>query len=150
MANPTPDAITAILAQSTVLGNPANAALLTALNTANVTNTATRATVPATFTAAGVFACLSAGSITNLKGYAALTDLQAAITAQSPQDVIDWFTIPLAIGDVTSAEVTAVTALVQATQADPSYPTEVSWAQANLGRPADLADIVAARTPPPE
>jgi hypothetical protein len=50
-----------------------------------------------------------------------------------------------ASGRILSSEATAMTATVNATELDPSWPAQVGWAQVNLGRPLDLSDSATAR-----
>ena len=39
----------------------------------------------------------------------------------------------------------AITEILTATELDPSWPSQIGWAQANLGRAVDASDIAAAR-----
>lgn len=57
-----------------------------------------------------------------------------------------WARLLKALGKLTAADVTALGAVVVATQADPTWTATVPWDVANLGRVADDFDIEAARS----
>lgn len=56
-----------------------------------------------------------------------------------------WGRLLKALGKLTAADMNALAAVVNATQADPTWAAQIPWDVANLGRVADDFDIEAAR-----
>ena len=147
--NPSHAAIAWIQAQVAAMsgawaGNT-NAQIVAALNTPSIANPVPQGKVPVPYTAAGLLGLLSPGSITNLASFPAIHDLFADIEAQSTVAIGDAVALLAAAGKITTAEATAVNAALAATEPDPTWQSQISLAQANLGRPVDLFDVEAAR-----
>jgi len=125
---------------------PTNNAILTALNAPSVANPTPQPTVAKPFAFADVMGCLSAASVANVRSLATATQLITAINLRDVVSIGNWLAAlssPPAL--ITSGEAAAVGAVITATELDPSWPAQISWAAANLGRPATLADVIAAR-----
>lgn len=70
------------------------------------------------------------------------------IESQNTPNCLNWLAL-LSAGTppaITSGETTALEAVLTATEPDPSYKSQISQAQVNLGRPVDAVDIEASRT----
>lgn len=147
--NPTPDAIAAIATFVAGLsggwtGNT-DAQVVAAANDPAVANPAPQGQVPAGYSAASLLALLSQASAANVESFPGISRLFDDILAQDSPRVLATIALMSASGRILSSEATAMTAAVTATQADPSWQSQIGWAQANLGRPLDLADSAAAR-----
>ena len=145
----TPAEITAI--QSFVAGlsggwTNSTDAIYSAMAGATVPNPVTPAPqVPAGYTIGSLTALLSASSLATLRGYPGLADVGTAVAAQQSAVVLNHVAGVLALGFITSAEASAITAAVDATVADPTWTSTVSWLVAN---PITKADIETARFAP--
>lgn len=124
-----------------------NAQVLAAVNAPSIANPVAQATVPRAYTFASLLGLLSQASAANIESFPALSKLFDDILAQNSANVLAAIALMGASGRIQSSEATALTAAVNATQLDPSWPSQISPAQANLGRPADIEDISAARPP---
>lgn len=147
--NPSPVAIALINTYVTGLpggwaGNT-DAQVVAAANLASVANPVPQGTIFTPFTLASLAASISASSRSNLKSFAALDSLIADINANNIANCLAWWTVLAGMAVITSAEATALTATVQATELNPAWPAQVGWAQANLGRPMDIYDSQIAR-----
>lgn len=67
------------------------------------------------------------------------------IDARNLPNLRRWARLLLKLAKITAADATAMQAVVNATQADPSWSAQVPWDVANLGRPADESDIEVSR-----
>ncbi len=150
MARPTATALDWINFYATSLaggwaGNT-DAAILTAANAATIANPASQATVPKPFTLTQVLGVLSAASQANLKAFAGFAGLRDDVNANNVSACVVWAAY-LAGGAaiITSAEESAILAIVEATQPDPTYPAKIGAAQAAIGRPLDSDDLAVAR-----
>ena len=144
--NPSPEAIAAIRAHVTDW-TPDDATIASNLNAPSVPNPVQAApTVPKPYTFADVMSCLSSASIANVRSLPTSTALITAINARDTTSVLNWLSA-LQAGSplITTSEAQAVQGVVTATEPDPTWAAQIGWAQANLGRPADAADIYAAR-----
>lgn len=142
MASPSPDAIAAIRAHVTDW-TPDNPAIVEALNAPSVANPAPQANVGKPYTVLNLL-----GSIDPTRR-AGLTPLLAAIRpdfdAQDGTAIVGWSMALMLTGDLMQSDVDGITAVVSATEPDPSYQAQIGWALATLGRPVDLLDVIAAR-----
>jgi hypothetical protein len=142
--NPSPAAIAAIRAH-VADWSASDAQVAASLNAEQVANPAPQGTVPTPFYQSDVLGLLSEGSKAKLKDVAFLPRISDDIKKQDRPAVGLWAQV-LALGSVITAdELTALAALLAATGPDPSYPPQVSWAMAYLGRPVDAADVSASR-----
>ena len=145
--NPSPTAITAIASKVPTLpggwaGN-ADAAIAGLLNTPSVANPAAQGTVPNPFSAADL---INAASPANRAALASLILGSAAfIIAQDRVHMTAGITALADCSAIQAADATAMIAVLDATIPDPSWPAQLSWAQINLGRPVDTADITVSR-----
>jgi hypothetical protein len=156
--NPTPAAITTIRTKVSALsggwaGNADNALLATALNTEQVDNPVAQPTVPRVMYESELAAILSDptkdsdptnGSLAKLLNWTNFGLVKADIVANNLVGIALWATELELLGILTSAQKAAVQAYTEPIP-DPNWTAQVSWAQANLGRPVDAADIAAAR-----
>ena len=93
-----------------------------------------------------VFAAVLPASLPKLMAVAFLPDVRDKIAANDPVGTNLYAGLLLGGGTIGQAEHDAIVAIVNATQADPSWPAQISWAVATLGRPVDTDDIAAAQT----
>lgn len=145
--NPSPPAITAIKAQVGMLaGTWANtdAQIVDALNAPSVPNPVTSApSVPKPITAQSLFACLDAATLAKL--WPPPDELTKAIGSGDVAALALWVGYMQSASLITSAQVTALQNALAATQPDPAWAAEISWAQLHLGRPVDLQDLALVR-----
>ncbi len=151
MANPSPSVITALDAKVPTLpggwtGNT-DAAIAVLLNTPSVVNPSPQATIPKPYTVASVLSLITT-SAANLKAdpfLAVLTDVRDRIQAADTAGVVLYGQLLLGWGVITQVEHDLILSAVTATQPDPNYQAEISWAMATINRPIDAADVAAAR-----
>lgn len=124
--------------------------ILAAIQAAKVANpVTTQPTIPKPYTFADVMGCLSAASVVNIRSLPTSTALITAINARDSVSITNWLgALQAGTPLITSAEATAVLAVVNATEPDPSWTAQVAWDIGTLGRAADVADIHAARIAP--
>ena len=149
MANPSPSVITALDAKVPTLsggwtGNT-DAAIAGLLNATSIANPLPQATVPKPFTVAQVFGLLSGASVANLKTVPYVPDIRDKVQANDIPGCVLYLNLLLAGSVITQAEHDLILAAVTATQPDPSYQAQISWAVATINRPIDAADVAAAR-----
>jgi hypothetical protein len=147
--NPSPAAIAAI---NTYVGGLAggwvgntDAQIATAANTPAIANPTPQGTVPTPFTFTSLLGSLSQSSAANVESFPGVSDLYNDIIAQNGPRVLAAIALMSASGRILSAEATAMTTTINATELDPTWPAQVGWAQANLGRPLDANDSAVAR-----
>jgi hypothetical protein len=116
-----------------------------ALNAPSIQNTNAQKMVQKKLTVSETLGKLSKASKTKLLSVPSIEDVRRAVNAQDRSTYSDLIDFLNAGGGITDQEKTDVTAILTATEPDPSWQSQISWAQANLGRPADLGDIIAAR-----
>jgi hypothetical protein len=103
--------------------------------------------LPIPYTFAGLLGLLSPASVVNIRSLPVATALIADINANNTQAIGIWAQALLAPPAlITTAEAEAIGAMLTATQPDPSWQSQLSWAAVNLGRSVDVADIDAARS----
>jgi hypothetical protein len=144
MASPSPEAIQSIRARVTDW-TPDNAAIAAALNAPVAPNPVPRGTVAVPIAVSGVLGALSPASRARLVNVGFLSHVRDDINAQNRESVALWAEVLLDGGFLTADEDQAILGLIGATQPDPAWPAQISWAVATLGRPVDAADIHAAR-----
>ena len=115
------------------------------MNAASVANPVPQATIPTPYTLAQFISALSAGSLTNLKTLSWLYNLAQDIGLMNTPSVLIDLQLLKATGVILAAEYTTLSTAVNSTELDPSWPAQVGWAQANIGRPVDLNDIATVR-----
>lgn len=144
MANPTAAAIAAIRARVTDW-TQSDAAILSALNAADQPNPMPQAQVRKPMSVSALFAKVSAASRAKLASRPGLPQAIMDIRSQDPSAVLNWVQLFVDTLDLTPAEAAALQAEINATIPDPKYRAQLSWAEINLGRPVDAADLTAAR-----
>jgi hypothetical protein len=142
--NPSPQAIALIRSRVTNWNQP-NDVIVDALNAPSIQNTNVQKMTQKKLTIPETLGKLSKASKTRLLSVPSVEDIRKAVNAQDRSTYSDLIDFLNAGGGITDQEKTDVTAILTATEPDPSWQSQISWAQANLGRPADLGDIVAAR-----
>lgn len=147
--NPSPSAVAAIQQEAPNIpggwaGN-GDAQIAEALNAPSVANPAPRATVPTPYTYQQLLGLLSQASLANVYAFPAVHDLFVAVLAMDSSFVAATVALFQAAGKVTADEATALNAAISATEPDPGWPAQISWARANLGRDVDADDIAASR-----
>lgn len=143
--NITPQGIAAIRAYITDW-TPSDATIASNLNAPSVANPTPQPTAPKLYSFADVMGCLGAASIANVRALPTATALVTAINARDTVSILNWLAA-LQAGTplITPSEAAAVQAVITATQPDPAWAAQVSWAAVNLGRVADSDDVAAAR-----
>ena len=170
--NPSPAAITLI--DTYVIGlsggwaGNTDAQILTAINAPSIANPASQGTVPASFTAdsillSGAISTASVAKLLALPSYDSTVIPLLNLSVKTGADITNlngWAKAYFMAGALQQSEFDALaapcpgttagaaTGLFNQTQPDPSYQSQLSWAQVNLGRPADENDIAAARANP--
>lgn len=142
--NPSPQAVAAIRSRVTDW-TPSDATIAAALNAPTIANPATRAVVPLPFTVAQVFGAVGQPSLAGLKAVAFVPDIRDKIAANDRTACGLYAGLLLAGGVITPADYSAIMAIFQATGPDPSWPAQISWAVATIGRPVDTLDVAASR-----
>jgi hypothetical protein len=144
--NPSPAAVNLIRSEVSDW-SPSDPAIVAELNTPSIPNPTSRGTVPVPLSVAAVLGALSQASIMNLftKGSGIVPTIRDDLNAQDRNACALWAQGLAESSIITSGELGALQAVLTATQLDPSWPAQISWAQANLGRPVDAADVAAAR-----
>lgn len=124
---------------------PSSPAIAAALNAPSTANPAGQSTVPRPFTVAALSATLDATAMTALLACPAFPTILSAINSGDVAATNLWATTLHTSGKFTDQQYSDIAAIVNATQADPTYQAQISWAMATLGRPVDAADIEEAR-----
>ena len=88
---------------------------------------------------------LSSASIGNVKALPYLPAIVDDVNNGNLAACARWLALFVATSVVTEAEATAIQGVMTATELDPSWQSQISWAVANLGRLLDEADLTAAR-----
>jgi hypothetical protein len=167
--NPSPAAIALIDTYVTGLsggwaGNT-DSQILAAINAPVTANRTAQGTVPATFTADSILSSgvISAASVAKLLALPSYDSTVIPLLNQATKSATDvtnlngWATAYFMAGALQQSEFDALaapaphttagvaTGLFNQTVADPTYQSQLSWAQVNLGRPADENDIATVR-----
>lgn len=144
MANPTPAAIAAIRARVSDW-TPGDQQIADALNVADQANPIPAPPIPKPMDSETLLGKISNVAKGKVYRQPAIVGLQNSIHSGDRKAVKSWFALALVGGDIGQAEYNDLVTEIDATIPDPRWPDKVSWAQINLGRPADAADIAAAR-----
>lgn len=144
MSSPSPQAVAAIRSEVSDW-SPSDATIAADLNTPTIANPTPRSTVPLPFTTSQVFAAVSGASLAKLNTIAFLPDIRDKIAANDRPACGLYAGLLMTGGVITQADYSAIMALFNATGPDPSWPPQISWALANLGRPVDALDVAASR-----
>lgn len=142
--NPTPAAIALIIGQVSDWEEP-DEEIVENLNDPTIPNPEPQGQVLPTLTIEGLVGILSPASTGNLWNSPNAREVRDAVRAQDRPGFMAWVSIALAGGAITEQEYANLAAAVQATIPDPNWPSHLSWAEVNLGRPVDLDDIQRAR-----
>ncbi len=147
--NPSPAAITAIQSYVAALsggwaGNT-DAQVLAAANAPTIDNPVSATTIGKPYTFADLLAVLSDGSTAKLVALPSLPAILDAVNAGEMVVISRWVGLLIKGAVITSDEATAMTAIMADTETDPSWPTQISWAESNIGRLLDINDIAASR-----
>jgi hypothetical protein len=155
--NPSTPAITAIRARVTDW-TPDNPTIAASLNTPSVANPVPVApTVLKPFATADLMGkvVLPAGdpnagqpdavALSKIYDRPAVVAFRDDCVKQDRSAVGAWLQLAFLSGDISQAQYAAMVGVIQATQPDPSWAAQISWAVATLGRPVDASDIAASR-----
>lgn len=147
--NPSPSAIEAIQTFGAAInggwqGNTDNQ-ILEAANAPAIANPATQGTVSAPYTYVSLLGVLSPESIAKVVELPSLTAILDSINAGNIVACQRWIMLLVTSGKITGDEAQSIAAVMLATEPDPSWPEQISWAQSNLGRPLDGDDLTDAR-----
>lgn len=119
----------ALLAALAQQNYPEIARLLNA-PTANVPNPDPQAQVPRVLSLTEILALLSAASKTSLKTWLGHPNMAQAIFDQNREVFLEWAKFAQLLGNITAAEVTALTTYANAEVPDPDWPATVPGASA--------------------
>jgi len=147
VANPSPAAIAAIQAHVTDWG-PDDQAIADALNVPDQPNPAAQGVIDNPLYESALLSLLTDatnGSLVKLISWPNFGLLKTDIEAQNRDGVGLWCQALTAAGIITVGECGAIEAYIGGTQPDPSWPPQISWAQAVIGRDLDSNDIAASR-----
>lgn len=142
--NASPAAIASIQAQVTDW-TQSDAAIVAALNAPSVANPVPQPTIPTPFTIGEIFGMASAPSLVKLAAVPFLPDVRNLILANDRSGCAIYTNLFLVSGTILQSEHDAIMGVLAATQPDPSWAAQISWAEANLGRQVDAFDIAASR-----
>lgn len=99
--------------------------------------------IPVPFQATDLVMACSAGNRPNLESY--LVGAASLIIAQDVPHLTEGINAMAEMGSISAADATAMIAVLNRTQADPSWTSQVSWDLGTLGRPVDDFDLEEAR-----
>jgi hypothetical protein len=142
MASPSPEAIALIRAR-VADWSPGDAAIAADLNGPAADNPSPQGQTPRPFTAIDLLGAIDPTRRAAVKPL--LGPIRPDLDAQDARAIVGWAESLLLIGDLQQADVDALIAVVTATEPDPAWTARLSWAQADLGRPADAEDVAASR-----
>lgn len=143
--NPSPQAVAAI--RSAVADwTPDDAAIAASLNAPSIPNPDPQGQVPRPCLESTLFPLLSPASAVKVSAHPNFAVIKADIDGGNRAGLIGMW-CPVLVGGayITQPECDAIMAYLQGTDPDPAWPAQISWAQANLGRPVDASDIAASR-----
>lgn len=142
--NPSPAAI-ALIRERVTDWTPDDASIAAMLNVPSVANPTQRPTVAKPFTARDLMGVLGQPEQAKLLMLPSLARLLDDIVTGSLVPLENWV-IMLRSGDfITQEQAAGLFAIIQATEPDPSWQPQISWAEAVIGRLVDADDIAAAR-----
>lgn len=153
---PSPQAVALIRSKVTDWA-PDDAAIAASLNAPDRPNPVPQPTVPKPFSSSGLMSLvvLPAGDpnagqpdvtrLAKIYGRPAIVAFRDDCARQDRNAVAGWLQLAFLAGDVSQAQYAAMTAVLQATGPDPSWPARIGWAVATIGRPVDEDDVAASR-----
>lgn len=147
MANPSPAAIAAIKAVVIDWG-PTDQAIADTLNTPDRANPVAQGVIDNPLYESALLSLLTDAtnnSLVKLINWPNFGLLKADIKAQNRDGVSLWCQALTLAGIITQAECGSISTYVTGTQADPNWQSQISWAQAVIGRAVDSDDIAASR-----
>lgn len=150
MFQPSPAAITAVIAFVQARPNgfaDDDATILAALNAPSISNPIPQPTVRKDWNLSQLFGMVSAASLGNISKLPYLEAVRSDLDNHDYDRVIGWAQLITAGGTITPTELGTIETNLTATEPDPSWAAQVSWAQVNLGRDARAEDVQAARLP---
>jgi hypothetical protein len=147
--NPTPGQVTAIkqfVAGLVGTWSNTDAQIRAAMASQTQANPVAQPTIPKPFTYDDIIGAVSSINQINVAALAsAIPSFLEDVDANNVPRLVRWGKILRARNLLTVADMTALGAVVNATQPDPAWPSVVGWDVAHLGRAADDFDIEAAR-----
>lgn len=150
MANPSPAAVTLIRAQ-VADWSPDDASIAATLNTPSVPNPTPQPTIAKPFTARDLMAVLDGpakGKLLALPGFGRLLDDIAIGDIETLENWVAGLLCPSPIlpePAIASEQAASLMAVLHASEPDPSWRPQISWAESVIGRPVDANDIAEAR-----
>ena len=147
--NPTPDTIAWIRSYVATLPGGWDTSvpdIVAAANTPTVPNPAPQPTVPKPFYVTDLVAHLDAETLASLRTLPSLPRVLDDINSNNRAGCNLWLNLLLASTDITQQQHDALAAVINATYPDPSWPSQVGAAEANLGRPIDQLDVLGAKS----
>lgn len=144
MANPSPEAISAIRAEVSDWTSD-DASIAASLDAPTTANPALQAQVPRVLVAAEMISLLAPASLAKVYSRPAIVAFEQSIRGQDRASASNWIALAFVAGDVTQPERDALLAYVAGTVPDPTYRPSISWAESTLGRLVDSEDVAAAR-----
>lgn len=144
MANPSPAAI-ALIREQVTDWSPDDATIVADLNAPSIANPTPQPTIAKPFAARDLMGVLDSAAKTKLLTLPSLARLLDDIEAGAIEPLENWAGM-LATGSIiTQEQAGSLMAVLHATETDPNWPEQISWAEAVIGRPVDADDIAAAR-----
>jgi hypothetical protein len=144
VANPSPQAVAKIRARVSDW-SPDDAAIAESLNRPSLPN---RPQVPVPLvedTLADYLTDAANGSLVKLLNWPNYGRLADDIRSGDHAKVARWAPRLVVAGIITPGEAQALVGYINSTVPDPSWPAQISWAMAAIGRPVDASDVAAAR-----
>lgn len=142
--NPSPQAVAAIRAK-VADWSPSDASITAALNSPSVSNPVAQATVAKPFAVQDIFGAVAPASLAKLTNVAFVPDIRDKVQSNDRAGCGLYANLLMAGGVLTQADHDAVMAVLAATEPDPLWQSQISWAVATIGRPVDSNDIAASR-----
>lgn len=144
MANPSPAAI-ALIREQVADWTGDDATIAASLNAPSIENPAPQPTIAKPFTARDLMGVLDSAAKAKLLTLPSLARLLNDIEAGVIEPLENWVAMLATGAIVTQEQAGALMAILHATEPDPSWPPQISWAESVIGRPVDTDDIAAAR-----
>ena len=146
--NPNPEQAAAIRAKIEADGlGPDVSAIVEALNAPAIDNPTPQPTRPKPYTLEDLMAALDTATIGKLQSLPSLDRMLDRIEANDRLNCKRWINLLVASGTITAEQMQSIAAILDATEPDPGWKPQLSWAQVNIGRPVDGFDVMAAVEP---